>query len=189
MLSHSVRFSILFVALMSLIGCIGPQGGDPEAKRNDAQKMRSEALAIAYERVPELKQQLIEAPGYGVFSGLSTHFIVLSSGQGFGIIRDNTTRKDTYMRALKLGGGLGVGAEGVRAIVVFHDAKTMNDVINKGWGLTGKAEAAAKAGESGGSGAAVITLPGMSIYRFTGNGVMLSGAIEGVKLWKDEEIN
>jgi hypothetical protein len=29
----------------------------------------------------------------------------------------------------------------------------------------------------------------MSIYRFTENGAMLGGAIEGAKIWMDKELN
>ena len=93
------------------------------------------------------------------------------------------------MRAFKLGGGLGAGLQHLYALVIFHDAKTMQDVLAHGWGVTGKAEAAAKVGEAGDSGVMVVTLPGMSIYRFTQNGAAVGGAIDGAKVWKDEELN
>lgn len=170
-------------------GCATAKGGSPVEKRADAQQMRSDTLATFYAKYPQMRGELAKAPGYGVFSAVSTHTIIVSSGNGFGIIHDNATKKDTYMRALKLGGGLGVGIQDVRGVVVFHDAKVMQQVLDHGWGVTGKAEAAAKAGDSGGAGSVVITLPGMSIYRFTEKGAMVGGAIEGAKIWKDEELN
>lgn len=183
------RASIVLVLATALVGCATPKGDTAADKRADAQAMRAEALATFYAKQPQMRGALAEAPGYGVFSGVSTHTIIVSSGNGFGIIRDNLTGMDTYMRVLKLGGGLGVGAEGIRAVVVFHDRQTMLDLLDHGWGVTGRAEAAAKVGETGDSGAVVITLPGMSIYRFTQNGAMLGGAIEGTKVWKDKDLN
>jgi lipid-binding SYLF domain-containing protein len=173
----------------ALIGCATPKGDNPTEKRMHVNDMRADALNIFYQKVPGMRNELAKAPGYGVFSGFSTHSIIVSSGNGFGVIRSKLTGKDTYMRALKLGGGLGAGISDIYAVAVFHDAKTMNDVLRDGWSVTGKAEASAKVDDAGDSGVIVVTLPGMSIYRFTENGVMLGGAIEGAKVWPDKELN
>ncbi|MBI1370979.1 MAG: hypothetical protein GC162_20285 [Planctomycetes bacterium] len=182
-------FVMLAALTASLTGCATPQGATRAEKIADVQQMRSESLSLVYSKMPSMRDTLARAAGYGVFSGISTHTIIMSSSNAFGVIRDNTTKKDTYMRALKLGAGLGAGAQTVRVIVVFHDAKTMNDILDHGWSLTGRAEAAAKVGDVGDSGAVVIALPGMSIYRFTQTGAMAGGAIEGAKVWKDDELN
>lgn len=188
MFTKGLLFTVGGIAALTA-GCATPQGESAADKRSDVQQMRADVLRTFYERMPQMRAELARAPGYGVFSGFSTQTIIVSTGNGFGVIRDNTTGKDTYMRALKLGGGLGVGAQGVNAVVVFNDPKTMYDMINVGWSVTGKAEAAAKVGEVGDSGAVVITLPGMTIYRFTKNGVMLGGAVEGLKIWRDTDLN
>ncbi len=180
---------VLVAATFIVSGCVSPKGDTPNEKRAAAQQMRTEALSTFYTTMPQMRKTLEAAPGYGVFSGVGTQSIIMASGQGWGIIRDNQTHKDYYMSALKLGGGLGVGVVDVRAIVVFHDSKVLYDAIHHGWSATGKAEAAAKVGQTGEAGALVINLPGMTIYRFTKNGAMLGGAIEGVKIWQDEELN
>ena len=175
--------------LAALSGCATPKGGSPAEKRADAQRMRGEVLGTFYQAMPQMRAQIENAPGYGVFSGVGTQTIILASGNGFGIIRDNATGQDTYMRAIKLGGGLGVGAESVRAVVVSSAQLAVGVGVGDGVGVTGSAAAAAKVGDSGGSGAVVVTLPGMSIYRFTETGAMLGGAVQGVKIWPDEELN
>ncbi len=184
------RFTWILLALLAMpMGCVSPKGDTAHEKRATAQRMRSEALATFYEKLPQMRQEISRAPGYGVFSGVGTQTMVMSTGQGYGIIHDNATGQDTYMSAVKLGGGLGVGIADVRSVVVFHDPATMRQVIDHGWGVSGRADAAAKVGETGEAGAFVVTLPGMSIYRFTENGAMLGGAIEGTKIWKDAELN
>ena len=180
---------LLIAATLAFTGCANPKGDNVADKRADVQRMKAETLATFHAKMPQLRGDLEKAPGYGVFSGVSTQSMIVATGNGFGIIHDNSTGKETYMKALKLGGGLGAGVQSVNAVVVFHDSKTMYDVLRDGWGVTGKVDAAAKIGESGDAGAVVITLPGMSIYRFTNNGVMLGGAIEGTKVWPDKELN
>jgi lipid-binding SYLF domain-containing protein len=185
----NIRLWSVLLALSLFQGCVRPAGDTIIEKRNVAQHMRSQTLNTFYSIMPEMRAVLQSAPGFGVFSGTSTQTVFVSSGQGYGIIRDNATNQDVYMSAVKLGGGLGVGISDVRAVVVFTDPGTLRNVVNHGWGVTGKVDAAAKVGDSGGAGAVVITLPGMTIYRFTRNGVMLGGAIEGTKIWQDEELN
>ncbi|MCC6679846.1 MAG: hypothetical protein IT445_02990 [Phycisphaeraceae bacterium] len=190
MIHRNIPFLILIAAATSsLSGCATPQGDTNAEKVADVQQMRAETLEMVYNKMPQMKDTLAEAPGYGAFSAVSTHSIIMATGNGFGVIHDNVTGADTYMRALKLGAGFGAGAQTVRAIVVFNDAQTMHNVLDHGWSLNGRAEAAVKAGDIGDSAAIVIALPGMSIYRFAQNGVMVGGAIEGAKVWKDKELN
>ncbi len=189
---NTIRITTVLLGVIStvlLTGCASPKGDTAMEKRLHVNDMRADAVNIFYQRVPSMRGELEKAAGYGVFSGFSTHTIIVSSGNGFGVIRDNQTGQDTYMRALKLGGGLGAGFEDIYAVVVFTDPKVMRDVLRDGWGVTGKATASAKVGETGDAGAMVITVPGMKIYRFAKNGVMLGGAIEGAKVWPDKELN
>jgi len=189
---HTARLLAVVLALTSAFaqtGCVSPRGETTDHRRAAAQQMRADALNTFFAKNPQMRGTLEKAAGYGVFQGVATQTVFLSSGQGWGIIRDNATGKDTYMSAVKLGGGLGVGVADVRAVVVFHDPQVMRNMIDHGWGATGKADAAAKVGDNGDAKSMVITLPGMSIYRFTENGAMLGGAVEGVKIWKDEDLN
>jgi lipid-binding SYLF domain-containing protein len=191
-MNHFKIFNLSLLAVSAIVflnACAAPKGDTKAEKTASVQQMRTDTLAMVYEKMPEMKDILANCPGYGVFSGFSAQTVVMSSSNAYGIIHDKAAGKDTYMRAIKLGAGLGAGAQTVRVIVVFDDAKTMQDVLDHGWSLTGRAEAAAKAGDVGDSKAKVITLPGMSIYRFTQNGALVGGALEGAKVWKDKELN
>lgn len=182
-------FSAIALLLCFHAGCVSPRGDSINEKKAVAQQMRSEALDTFYRMMPQMREQLARAPGYAVFSGTGTHTVFMTTGQGFGIVRDNRTGKDTYMSAVKLGGGLGVGLVDVRAVVVFTDPAVMRDFVELGWGVTGKAEAVAQTTTTGDQRSMVISLPGMSIYRFSKQGAMIGGAIEGTKVWKDPELN
>lgn len=181
---------IVCVSVIGLIaGCAVPQGASVQDKRADVEAMEAQALATIFAAQPQLKQVVAAAPGYGVFSGMTTQTLYVASGHGYGVIQDNTTGRRTYMRVAKLGGGLGVGVEDVRALVVFTDASTMNSVIRQGWTASGKAGASVGAQGSGASAFVVAELPGMTIYRFTRSGASVGGSIAGVRLWQDPELN
>jgi len=183
----------LFSAVVLLVclqaGCVSPRGDSISERQAMAQRMRSDTLATFFRMMPPMKEHLGRAPGYGVFSGTGTQTGFVSGGQGFGIVRDNTTGKDTYMSAVKLGGGLGVGIVDVRAVVVFTDPAVMRNFVEQGWSVSGKAEAVAKTTQHGDQRTMVVSLPGMSIYRFSEQGAMVGGAIEGTKVWKDSDLN
>lgn len=182
------RLMLVGLCLFGATGCATPQGDTRSQKRADVLQMRSEALTEAYRREPALRAKVQNSLGYAVFSGVGTHTIIVTTGNAYGVLRDNRTGRDTYMRALKLGGGLGVGVASMRVVVVFNDAQTLNNFMTQGWAVTASGEGAVKVPEGAGAGA-TYTLPGMEIYRFTDTGVMLSGAAAGVKVWRDDDLN
>ena len=77
------------------------------------------------------------------------NLLLLATGNGYGVVVDNKTRKETFMRMGSLGGGIGAGVKDVRVIFVFHDPKAMKQFIEEGWQFGGQADAAAKYQDTG----------------------------------------
>ena len=75
-------------------------------------------------------------------------------------------------------------------IFVFENDKAYNNFLNSGWSGSGQADAAAKAGESGGaySGATEVS-PGVWVYQITKNGLALQLTLQGTKYYKDDDLN
>jgi len=69
-----------------------------EEKRAAVQDMRSEVLAELYQEKPDVKQQIEDAVGYAVFSNANVNVVLASFGGGYGIVRDNRTGADTYLK-------------------------------------------------------------------------------------------
>ena len=88
-----------------LAGCMGPQGDTAAQKRAEARKMRSETLAKLYAVEPGARDQIAKAKGYAVFSNVGVNVIFLSAGNGWGIVRDNASGRDTYMKMASGAGG------------------------------------------------------------------------------------
>lgn len=184
---------ILCLVLTAQLADGGVFGGDDkstEEKRAEVRKMRDQVLADLYKEKPELKSRINKAAGYGVFSNLGINVLLLSTARGAGIVVDNATGKETFMKVGSVGVGVGLGVKDFRAVFIFYDKEVLKKFVDKGWEFGGQADAAAKSGEKGGSGeAAGSVTAGMEIYQFTESGLALQATIQGTKYWKDKDLN
>jgi len=129
----------------------GPKGDSNAEKKANIRKQRDEMLAQLYTSNPDMKKVLKQATGYATFKQVNVNLLLLATGNGYGAVMDNKTKKETFMRMGSLGGGIGAGVKDVRVIFVFHDAKVMQQFIEEGWQFGGQADAAAKYENTGAS--------------------------------------
>ena len=189
-LSNSLKTAIVGLILVSLSGCMSPEGATMADKRHSAAQMRSETLANLYRSHPEAKEQIERAVGYGVFSNVGVKFLVLSAGNGWGIARDNKTGRDIYMKMVTAGVGIGLGVKDFRGVFVFTTRSAFTRFTEDGWDASAQADAAAKAGNKGGAFAGAIDVaPGIKLYQLTENGLALQATIQGTKYWRDGDLN
>jgi len=159
-------------------------------KRAEIRKMRSETLADLYRIHPAAKGHIQKSVGYGVFSNVGINLILLSAAAGSGVVRDNRSGKDLYMKMVSGGIGLGLGVKDFRGVFVFTTDKALRSFLDSGWEGGAQADAAAVAGGKGGSAAGAITVaPGMDLYQITKNGLALQATIQGTKYYKDDALN
>lgn len=184
------RYLAIPLALLFVAGCTGPKGETPAAKRAEVRKMRTETLAALYKAQPKAQQAIRKAYGYGVFSNVGVHVIFLSGGNGWGVVRNNKSGKDVYMKMLSGGVGFGLGVKDFRGVFVFTKRGALKQFIESGWDASAQADAAAKAGRKGGAfaGAADVA-PGIKLYQLTESGLALQATVQGTKYWKDDELN
>jgi lipid-binding SYLF domain-containing protein len=196
---------------------IGPKGDTPEEKRETVRKKSEEMLTELYRLRPELRNRLPKAAGYATFSSLAYKLMVTSSARGYGVVVDNTTGKETFMKMASFGVGAGAGIKDQRLVIIFKNRDLMNRFVEKGWQFGADAETGIKvdnegasaglsgSSSSGGSGASADVKvssskeesagtdyalnDGMEIYQFTENGVSLSATVGGTKYWKDSKLN
>ncbi|KEQ11582.1 hypothetical protein GZ77_23965 [Endozoicomonas montiporae] len=184
-------FLFLIVAVSLLSGCSGIQGKNKAERQGYVNDMRSETLKMLYDYKPSVEAQLSEAAGYAVFSNVNSNLILLSAGAGYGVVHDNQSGKDTYMRMASAGLGIGLGIKDFRAVIVFDKHKTLEDFIKNGWDFTGQADAAIKSGDKGGEliSGTVNTDLGITFYQFTENGLVAQATLQGTKYWVDKDLN
>ncbi|MDH3999265.1 MAG: hypothetical protein OET90_10555, partial [Desulfuromonadales bacterium] len=81
------------------------------------------------------------------------------------------------------------GAKDFRAVFVFHNDKTMNRFIEKGWAFGAQTDAAAKASDKGGAVGGEIVVDDITIYQLTETGLALQATVKGTKYWQDSSLN
>jgi lipid-binding SYLF domain-containing protein len=177
------------VALTALAVAAPALAKDPAQARAERRKMCDEALATLYKSKPEVKAEIAKAAGYGCFSSFGISFFFGGAG-GAGLVHDNKTRKDVYMNMGQATGGVEFGIKDYREVLVFKDAKTMQEFVNNGWQFGGTVQAGAAAEGKGAQAAKSEDSTGqISVYPMTKTSLAVGVAIGPRKYWKDSDLN
>lgn len=188
---NGLAILILCVTIVIITTGCGPRGNlTIEEKRQVIKDMEKETLERLYREAPQTKDKIKNAVGYGTFSNANVNLIFVSAGGGYGSVVDNSTGKRTYMKMALGGVGLGLGAKDYRVVLIFRDKPTLARFLESGWDFGAHADAAAKAGESGGelSGEGDI-ISGIEVFSMTESGLALQATVAGTKYWKDKTLN
>jgi lipid-binding SYLF domain-containing protein len=163
----------------------------PEEWRTYLRFRRDETMEELYRLKPEAKFVVQRAHGYAVFTNFSMKILLVGTGNGRGLVHDNKTGKETFMRMLQAGVGFGAGVKDFRAVFIFDDRLVMENFINSGWSFGGGADAAVTAEETEGAATsgAIDVAPGVRVYQLTKNGLALSATVNGTKYWIDKDVN
>jgi len=185
-----MTFTVLaLIAGLTLAGCAITGNKTVEQKRQAVLDMKNAVLTDLYQRKPDVKNQIANAAGYGVFSNANVKVILVSAGGGYGVVKNNKTGRQTYMNMGELGVGLGLGAKDVRFVFVFHTQAALNRFIDYGWSFGVQGDAAAKAADKGGAVGGEVTVDNVTVYQITENGLALQATIKGTKFWINETLN
>lgn len=179
----------LIVAVLAACTTTGGRSGTPEERRQAISSMRNDVLNELYAIKPDVRAQIRESSGYAVFSSANVNIILASFGGGVGVVHDNGSGRETYMKMGEVGVGLGAGIKDFRAVFVFHDADALNDFVDQGWSFGGQADAAAKAGDLGAAVGGEAVIDNISIYQLTQSGLALQATVKGTRYWKDDALN
>jgi len=185
----ALRYVLFALTALLVAGCATTRGNTVQERREAVQEMRHKVLSDLYEIKPSVRQEIASAPGYAVFSNANLNLVIASVGGGYGIVHDNQSGKDTYMKMGEIGLGLGLGVKDFRAVFVFSNKLTMDRFLRSGWEFGGHADAAAKAGDKGAAIGGEILIDGIRIYQLTESGLALQATIKGTKYWADKELN
>ena len=179
--------SVLLLLFLASCTATGMTRGTPGERRQAIQDMRQEVLTELYSRKPDTRAQIASASGYAVFSNANINLLLASFGGGIGVVRSNGS--DTYMRMGEVGIGIGAGVKDFRAIFVFHNNDALERFMGVGISVGGQADAAAKAGDLGGSVSEEAILDNVTVYQLTQSGLALQATIKGTRYWQDTDLN
>lgn len=161
-----------------------------EQRRQELRTNTRQALKRLYKLAPESKAVVEKAVGYGVFSLFSLKVLVTGSTSGKGMVVDNKSKKETFMKMYKMGAGLGAGAETFAWIYVFQSRQAFDAFVSKGWEFGTDANAAAKWGKKGdAAGGGIRVADGIIVYQLVDKGLTLDAMVGGTKYWQNDELN
>ncbi len=181
-------FSLLLMFVSS--GCATVKGYTLEDKRQYILNMRERTLEELFRVKPIAKMQIENSAGYAVFSNINSHLLLVSMSNGYGVIMDNLSGGDTYLKMRGLGGGPGIGIKDFRAVIIFKKSEDIKRFMEKGWDFHGQFDAVAMSGEKGGSisGAQSLDLD-IVTYQLTEAGIALQLTVQGTKFWNYDALN
>jgi lipid-binding SYLF domain-containing protein len=184
-----ILFSIFFTAL-AFFGCAKPKGNTPVSQRAYILQMRDNTIADLYSKKPYTKELIEHAAGYGVFSNINTQLLIIGSGNGYGVITDNSNGKTTYMRMAEGGVGLGVALTDFREVIIFNSPIVLSQFISKGWDFGVQGDAVLKSKTKGAAAAGEIPFDSdIIIYQLTKRGIALRTNVGAEKYWIDSDLN
>jgi lipid-binding SYLF domain-containing protein len=148
------RIGIAVVGLLALAGearagLLGPKGEDVAEQQATVRRQRGEMLAELYRSRPEMRQRVADAAGYATFRQTDMNLFLLASANGYGVVVDNGSGRETFMRVASLGGGAGMGVKDVRVVFVFNDPEVMRQFVEQGWQFGARADVSAKYQDTG----------------------------------------
>lgn len=167
----------------------GALAQDVTAKRAELRKMCDQALAVVYKAKPEVKDAVAKSAGYGCFTSFGMSFFIGGAG-GSGLVHSNATKKDVYMKMGQASGGFDFGIKDYKEVLVFKDAKTLDQFVNKGWEMSGGAAAVATAdGKGGQTSEQTMAASAIQVYPISKTGLAIGMAVAARKYWKDDDLN
>lgn len=159
-------------------------------KQAAIRKEAQTTLAKLYKVNPGAQKAIQKAAGYAAFDNFGMNLFLLSTARGKGVAVVNASKKETFMKVLSVGGGIGLGVKDFRVVFVFENKKALDNFINSGWDADTHAQATAKADQKGGSFEGAISVsPGVWVYQLTETGLALEATLQGTKYSKEDSLN
>ena len=197
-----------FVAVLLCLGVISVTYAGEDGSGNDAAsslspaevaKQRKEILAMRdatlkrlYKVKPAVRNEIAKADGYAVFDANQANVILLVAGTGEGVLVDNDTGQNTFMKMKRLGTGPGVGFKKYKQVLVFKSRKLVDTFKTVGADVTASSDATFKLSEHNeGKGIdGVVSLdPMVSVYQITDKGALLQANWGGMAYLPNDSLN
>ena len=135
-------FATIAAALLLCLSADLAQAQDDGAvlqSRLEIREAAQDALSTLYEYQPGARFAIEHAAGYAVFSTFGIKLLFAGGQQGKGVVVNNRTQRQTFMKMVGVQAGLGFGFAKTRLIFIFETVNSMQSFINQGWEFGGQA--------------------------------------------------
>jgi len=158
--------------------------------RLEIREAAQDALSTLCEFQPAARYAIEHAAGYAVFSTFGIKLLFAGGQQGKGVVFNNRTHRQTFMKMVGLQAGLGFGIAKTRLIFVFETVNALQSFINQGWEFGASGSLSAAADSQGGMFTGSVSVsPGVFVYQITDTGLAAQITASGTKFFKDDSLN
>ncbi|MPN05923.1 hypothetical protein SDC9_153177 [bioreactor metagenome] len=187
--SFLVRPFIILMILMVFFASVATAASISE-KRQATRDMADETLGKLYKVHPLAQEAIENSAGYAIFSNYGVKLFILGGGRGKGIAVNNNSGQEVFMKKADIGVGLGLGIKNYSEVFVFETEKAFNRFVDQGWEFGAQATLAATDGVNGGAFQGAVSIwPGAWLYQLTDKGLALEITGQGVRYYKDSNLN
>jgi lipid-binding SYLF domain-containing protein len=162
-----------------------------QEQRDDVRETANDTLSRLYRAQPSARQAVVRAAGYGVFSNFGMKILFAGGGSGKGLVVNNRTKQEIFMKMVEVQAGLGLGVDKYRLVWVFERGADLDQFVNSGWELGAQATVTAQAAGRGDQvfAGAMSVAPGVWLYQLSDEGLALDLTAKGTKYFRDDELN
>jgi lipid-binding SYLF domain-containing protein len=191
----ALELSLVILCVLSLSGCKTPEGQTGDEQRASIRKNSREILGKVYSAYGESRGQVEKSVGYATFTTINAKILFGGTGNGYGILTEKPSGKQTFMRMTRLQVGLGMGIQELSVLLIFKSKEKLAEFKEKGWTFGGGASAAMVSESASADDPAVDKSMQATVdrdpivYQVTDAGVNLSATLEGVKFSRDSALN
>jgi lipid-binding SYLF domain-containing protein len=187
--------SLIVLSVLSFSGCKTPEGQTGDEQRASIRKNGKDILAKVYSAYGEARSQVDDSVGYATFSTINAKILFGGTGNGYGILTEKPSGKQTFIRMARIQVGFGLGVQELSVLLIFKSKEKLAEFKQEGWTFGGGASAAMVSEAASPDDPTVdksmqATVDGDPlVYQVTDAGVNLSATLEGVKFWRDAALN
>lgn len=154
-------------------------------RRQQILEMSESAITRLYGENPAARLEIESAVGYGVFDISTVNAVLLVGARGKGVIFENMSGKQTFMRAARAGTGPGVGYQRLYQVFVFKSEAALNQ-----FKMGDSAGADVSASATVGTAAKQLSFnPYITVYQMSEKGFALQANWGGTAYLVDQELN
>lgn len=184
-----IHFLPLALGLAVLAGCASPDGETLAEKQAFTLKKRDVAMAELAVRDPAARAKTEVAIGYLFMSCFSIHPGFGTFANGYGVIHNNRTGRETFIRMTRFGLGPGLAVKGYYVVATLDNLEDVEALEQGTWYVGAFAEASFRFGGTGGSAIGETVRGQNEVWVWTHTGVSLELAAGGGKYYLDDSMN
>jgi hypothetical protein len=188
--SGLIFFSLTLFLFLSPGSALSGKKQPAKDQRDEIRSMTAQTLIKLYTLQPKAKEVINQAAGYGVFSNFGLKSMAAGSSNGYGLVINNVTKQETFMKMRHLPAGSGGNSGKFRAVFVFANKEALDHFIESGWDAEEATSAQIPKGDKEDLFTGAFSLsPGIWIYPLTDQGPAPEAALKGIKCFKDDKLN